>query len=171
MTLISDHTIAAVSGLLMLSIACGKPASDSPPPSAGTPTTAAAAPTTAAAAPDPCSLLTLPEASGLLGGPAEVHVGKTTSEDLGVTEKTCEWKLITSDQLGHDLWIGVYGAADRNYFSQHTHGPAIPGLGDAAAGDQREVFVFSKGTMLQTYGSLPVDNGVQQAARFAIAKL
>lgn len=32
-------------------------------------------------------------------------------------------------------------------------------------------FAFSKGTMLQVYGSVLADDGIQTLARFAIAKL
>lgn len=136
---------------------------------------------TATAPADPCSLLTIAEASTALGGPAasnpEGSKDATLYPDLKVTEKTCSFRLITSDQLGHDIYISVYGGADQNYFSQATgHAPAIAGLGEGANGDARHVFVFSKGTMLQIYGSLPNNegptaDGIEKLARLAIAKL
>jgi hypothetical protein len=45
-----------------------------------------------------------------------------------VTETRCEWDLITSDRLGHDLWVVVYAGADRAYFDYAvTHRDSDPG--------------------------------------------
>ena len=135
----------------------------------------------AAAAPDPCSLITGAEAGTLLGGPATHKAGGSSDASNGsgvvVTKSLCEWDLVTSDQLGHDLWVAVYAGADRAYFSDKvTHETPIPGLGDAAtgvgdAGDFREVHVISHGTVIGIYGSLPASNGIQQAAGVAVANL
>jgi hypothetical protein len=184
MTVITRQRFAAITGLCAALIACGKHAND---PSAATGSgvaAAAVAPGAAgrrAAPADPCSLLTIAEASAALGGPAASKVEATKDAtlypDLKVTEKTCSFALITSDQLGHDIYVSVYEAVDLNYFSQATgHSPAIAGLGDAAFGDAREVFVFSKGTMVHVYGSLPNNegtaaDGIEKIARLAIAKL
>ncbi len=137
---------------------------------------AAESPAPAAAAPDPCSLISDTEAGTLLGGPASHKAGGSRDASNGsgvvVTENRCEWNLITSDQLGHDLWVAVYAGADRAYFNDAvTHEAPIPGLGDAATGDSIHVRVIAKGTVLQIYGSLPGSNGLQQAAALAIAKL
>jgi hypothetical protein len=185
MTFTTRHRCLGIAGLCAALIACGKHASEPATTAAGsgvTPTSAAAPPTATATAPaDPCSLLTIAEASAALGGPAaskpEGSKDATLYPDLKVTQETCSFRLITSDQLGHDIYISVYGAADQNYFSQATgHAPAIAGLGDGANGDARHVFVFSKGTMLQIYGSLPNNegptaDGIEKIARLAIAKL
>jgi hypothetical protein len=135
--------------------------------------TGAASAATAAA---PCGLITDAEAGTLLGGPAAHKDGGSRDASNGsgvvVTENRCEWNLITSDQLGHDLWVAVYAGADRTYFDDAvTHETAIPGLGDAATGSSNHVWVISKGTVLQVYGSLPASNGLQQATAIAIAKL
>lgn len=132
--------------------------------------------TAAATAPDPCSLITDAEAGTLFGGPAAHKAGRSSDASNGsgvvVTKNLCEWDLITSDQLGHDLWIAVYAGADRAYFNNAvTHETPIPGLGDAATGDSIHVHVISKGTVLQIYGSLPASDGLQQAAAIAIGKL
>jgi hypothetical protein len=157
----------ALPALCVAWTACGNKASESEPPPP--PATGAAA-----AAPDPCSLLTIPEASSALGGPAVAKIGHSTDRTatgVKVTEKTCEWDLVTSDQMGHDIWVGVFGGADRNYFDQMANGPAIPGLGEAAKGTNREVFAFRKGSMIVVYGSVLADDGLQTLARLAIAKL
>ena len=89
-----------------------------------------------------------------------------------VTENRCQWDLITSDQLGHDLWVAVYAGADRAYFDNAiAHDPTIQGLGDAANGTTNHVYVISKGIVLQIYGSLPASDGLRQAAAIAIGKL
>jgi hypothetical protein len=118
--------------------------------------------------------LTDAQANKAFGSPTSHKAG--TSKDASiisgsvVTETLCEWDLVTSDQLGHDLWIAVYAGTDRNYFDQTVDGkPAIPGLGDAAAGDSsRDLYVFSKGTVLQVYGSLPGTDSIQAVAAVAI---
>lgn len=128
-------------------------------------------------APDPCSLLTDAEASTALGGPATHKAGGSRDASNGngvvVTENRCQWDLITSDQSGHDIWIGVYAGGNRAYYDDaaNDHSTAIPGLGDAATGDSVHVWVFSKGTTLQIYGSLAAADGLQQIAAVAIAKL
>lgn len=128
---------------------------------------------------DPCSLLTDAEASAALGGPA-AHVladPKTGigGVDLPVTENRCSYHLITSDQTGHEIYIGVYDGANRKYFDETANDSdhsAVPGLGDSATADaQIDVFVFSQGTMLEVYGSLGDGDGLQQIAKLAIAKL
>lgn len=60
-----------------------------------------------ATGPDPCGLLSDAEAATMLGGPS-VHVAKGSKDAsngnaVTVTEHSCEWDLVTSDQLGHDL--------------------------------------------------------------------
>ena len=128
--------------------------------------------TAAATAPDPCSLITDAEAGTLFGGPASHKISDPRKISDVVTENLCEWDLITSDQLGHDLWVAVYAGADRAYFNDAVTGETpIPGLGDAATGDSIHVYVISKGTVLQIYGSLPASDGLQQAAAIAIGKL
>jgi len=116
------------------------------------------------------------EAGTLLGGPAAHKAGPSSDASNGsgvvVTKNLCEWDLITSDQLGHDLWVAVYAGAERAYFNDAvTHEAPIPGLGDAATGDSIHVYVISKGTVLQIYGSLPASDGLRQAAAIAIGKL
>jgi hypothetical protein len=106
----------------------------------------------------------------------EANPSRDASNGSGVvvTEKGCHYTLITSDQSGHGIQVAVYAGADRQYFDGEAirfGPPAIPGLGDAASGDAIHVFVFAKGTMLQIYGSLAPDDGLQQVARLAIAKL
>ncbi len=164
------------------------PAGSSAPGGAGGPSTSAqpvpldsaasaAAASPASTAPDPCSLLTDAQANRAFGGPTSHKAG--TSRDASiisgsvVTETSCEWNLVTSDQLGHDLWIAVYTGADRNYFNQTVDGKtAIPGLGDGAAGDPNgDLYVFSKGTVLQLYGSLPGTESIQAVAAVAITNL
>ncbi len=131
----------------------------------------------ASTAPDPCSLLTDAQANRAFGGPTAHKAGKSKDASIisgsTVTETLCEWDLVTSDQLGHDLWIAVYAGADRNYFNNTVDGKtAIPGLGDAAAGDSNVyVYVFSKGTVLQLYGSLPGTDSIQAVAAVAITNL
>jgi hypothetical protein len=151
-------------------------ATTSTPPGALDSGAPAADATAAATAPDPCSLITDAEAGTLFGGPAAHKAGGSSDASNGsgvvVTENLCEWNLITSDQLGHDLWVAVYAGADRAYFNDAvTHETPIPGLGDAATGDSIHVYVISKGTVLQIYGSLPASDGLQQAAAIAIGKL
>jgi hypothetical protein len=135
----------------------------------------------AKAAPDPCSLLTIAEASAALGGPAKFSRGETTDRPmipgLKVTERVCDFVEVKGSQLGLNIKLAVYDGADRNYFDQSGgHAPVIPGLGDAAKGTASELIVFSKGTMVQLYGSLPNDAPTeairfQTLARQAIAKL
>jgi hypothetical protein len=131
---------------------------------------------------DPCSLITDAEAGTLFGGAATHKTGgsKDASNGSGVvvTENRCEWDLVKSDQLGHDLWVAVYAGADRAYFDDLvTHATPIPGLGEAAAGDPfasggfSEIEVISKGTVIGIYGSLPTRDGIQHAAALAVAKL
>ena len=128
---------------------------------------------------DPCTLLSDSEASTALGGPAKHATvaprDGANGSGLVVTENRCTYDLITSDQSGHDIYVSVYNGANREYFdetakdSDHT---AVPGLGDSAtATAHNDVFVFSKGTMLEIYGSLGDGDGLQQIARLAIAKL
>ena len=137
---------------------------------------APAAATAAASAPDPCSLITDAEAATLFGGPVNHKAGGSRDASNGsgvvVTENRCQWDLITSDQLGHDLWVAVYAGADRAYFDDAvTNDTPIPGLGDAAAGSSNHVYVIGKGIVLQIYGSLPASDGLRQAAAIAIGKL
>jgi hypothetical protein len=140
--------------------------------------TSATAP--AAKAPDACSLLTDAEAGAALGGTAH-HIDKgskdayaTNSNDVKITEALCNYELVTSNQLGHDIYVAVYANAERSFFDQtgtKTDNPVIAGLGDAAKGLSNHVYVFSKGTMIQIYGSLGSETGLQDIARIAIAKL
>ncbi|HEY5200066.1 MAG TPA: hypothetical protein VIJ31_04080 [Acidothermaceae bacterium] len=128
---------------------------------------------------DPCSLLTDAEASTALGGPAAHKVADPKAgiggADLPVTENLCSYNLITSDQTGHEIYIGVFDGANRKYFDETANDSdhsAVPGLGDSATADaQIDVFVFSKGTMLEIYGSLGDGDQLQQIAKLAIAKL
>jgi hypothetical protein len=133
----------------------------------------------AASSVDPCSLLTDAEAGVSLGGPAshksEASRDATAVSGMTVTENKCRYDLITSDQLGHEVWIAAYAGADRNYFNQTSHATsdasAIPGLGDAATGTSHDFYVFSKGVMLQIYGSSTDPNVLQHIASVAISKL
>ena len=128
----------------------------------------------AAKAPDPCTLITDDEAASLLGGPATHTPGaprNASDGGLTVTENLCAFRLVTSDQSGHEIQVADYAGADRNFFNQKASGQPVSGLGDAATGDTIHVYVFSKGVMLQVYGSLGAEDGLQQAARFAIARL
>lgn len=128
---------------------------------------------------DPCSLLTDSEASTALGGPAEHKVADPKTGiggvDLPVTENRCSYNLVTSDQSGHEIYIGVFDGANRQYFDETANDSdhsAVPGLGDSATADSHtDVFVFSKGTMLEIYGSLGDGDQLQQIAKLAIAKL
>lgn len=127
---------------------------------------------------DPCTLLTPAEAASLLGGPAQHKADPpkviVQANGLDVTGHTCDYSLVTSDQLGHDIRIEVEAGATRSYFDQDiqpSDETAISGLGDVAFGSSNHVKVFSKNTMLQVYGSLAAADGLQQAARLAIAKL
>jgi hypothetical protein len=128
---------------------------------------------------DPCSLLTDSEASTALGGPAAHQLADPKTGiggvDLPVTENRCSYNLITSDQTGHEIYVGVFDGANRKYFDETANDSdhsAVPGLGDSATADaQIDVFVFSKGTMLEIYGSLGDGDGLQQIAKLAIAKL
>jgi hypothetical protein len=158
----------------------------------GTGTTAATAAATghrtapAAAAPaaparrviDPCTLLTPAEAASLLGGATQHSADPpkvvAQGNGLDVTGHTCEYRLVTSDQSGHDIRIEVEAGATRSYFDQDTEsgdGAPVSGLGDAAHGTSRDLTVFSKNTMIQVYGSLGAADGLEQAAQLAIAKL
>jgi hypothetical protein len=131
-----------------------------------------------ATGPDPCGLLTDAEAATMLGGPS-VHVAKgskaaSNGNAVTVTEHSCEWDLVTSDQLGHDLWIAVYTGADRRYFDQtgtSTDNAPISGIGDAAKGSSNHVYAFGNATMIQVYGSVVPVDGLQQVANLALAKL
>jgi hypothetical protein len=127
---------------------------------------------------DPCTLLTPTEAASLLGGAAQHKADPpkmlAQGNGLDVTGHTCDYSLITSDQSGHDIRIQVEAGATRSYFDQDAgsgDGAAIPGLGDAAHGTPGDLTVFSKNTMFEVYGSLAATDGLQQAARLAIAKL
>jgi hypothetical protein len=128
---------------------------------------------------DPCSLLTDSEASTALGGPAAHAVADPKTDiggiDLPVTENLCSYNLITSDQTGHEIHVGVFDGANRTYFDETANDSdhsAVPGLGDSATADaQIDVFVFSKGTMIEVYGSLGDGDQLQQIAKLAIAKL
>lgn len=136
------------------------------------------APGSSAASPDPCSLITDAEASSALGGPAthSAEGSRDASNGSGVvvTENRCNFKLVTSDQLGHDFYVAVYAGADRSYYEDSgtaTDNPPISGLGDAAKGSSIDVKVYSKGVMLEVYGSVAAANGLQDIARLAIGKL
>lgn len=126
---------------------------------------------------DPCSLLTDAEAGIALGGPAShqsVPAKDATIAQATVTENRCSYELVTSDQLGHQIYLAVFDGADRRYYDQtsdsHNFNP-IQGLGDAATGSANEVHVFSKGVALEIYGSVPAADGLQHVAALAIAKL
>lgn len=114
----------------------------------------------------------------MLGGPS-AHVAKGTSNasngnGVAVTSHRCEWDLVTSDQLGHDLWIAVYAGADREYFNEtgtSTDNAPIAGIGDAAKGGSNDVYAFGNATMIEVYGSVVPANGLQQVANLALAKL
>jgi hypothetical protein len=175
---ITATTLAAAAATLLT--ACGSSATPhagannvSAAPSVTTPGT----PVPAAHAPDPCSLLTDTQASSVLGGAATHHAEDPRDASNGsgvtVTDVTCTYELITSDQLGHNIKITVYGGADRAYFDDKvTHEPVISGLADAAAGNPTDhIFVISKGTVLQIYGSVASADGLQQVAQDAIANL
>ena len=131
----------------------------------------------AAATIDPCGLLTDAEAGSALGGPAShqsVEAKDATVAQAKVTENSCSYELITSDQLGHQIYLGVFNGADRRYYDQTSDShafTAIPKLGDAATGNANEVHVFSKGVALEIYGSVPAADGLQRVAALAIAKL
>jgi hypothetical protein len=128
---------------------------------------------------DPCSLLTDAEAGIALGGKAAHELADPKTDiggvDLPVTENLCSYNLVTSDQSGHEIYIGVFDGANRKYFDETANDSdhsALPGLGDSATVDgHSEVFVFSKGTMLEIYGSLGDGDQLQQIAKLAIAKL
>jgi hypothetical protein len=156
-------------------------ASDAPAPASAPVDGAAPASNTAPAhgSIDPCSLLTDAEASTALGGPAAHKLADPKTgiggADLPVTENRCSYNLITSDQTGHEIYIGVFDGANREYFDETANDSdhsAVPGLGDSATADaQVDVFVFSKGTMIEVYGSLGDGDQLQQIAKLAIAKL
>jgi hypothetical protein len=128
---------------------------------------------------DPCSLLTDAEAGIALGGKAAHELADPKTDiggvDLPVTENLCSYNLVTSDQSGHEIYIGVFDGANRKYFDQNaidSDHSALAGLGDAASvNGHSEVFVFSKGTMIEVYGSLGDGDQLQQIAKLAIAKL
>jgi hypothetical protein len=183
--------LGAVAALCVGLVACSAKSSTTQA-SGGTPTAGASAPAGDSAAPadstapaakgaaiDPCRLLTDSEASTALGGPAAHAVADPKTGiggiDLPVTENLCSYNLITSDQTGHEIYVGVFDGANRKYFDETANDSdhsAVPGLGDSATADaQIDVFVFSKGTMLEIYGSLGDSDGLQQIARLAIAKL
>ena len=128
---------------------------------------------------DPCSLLTDTEAGTALGGKA-VHDLADPKTDIGppglpVTENRCSYNLVTGDGSGHEIYIGVFDGANRDYFDQtavDSDHSAVPGLGDSATVENHsDVFVFSKGTMIEVYGSLGDGDQLQQIAKLAIAKL
>ncbi len=127
---------------------------------------------------DPCSLLTDSEAGIALGGKAEHDLADPKTDiggvDLPVTENLCSYNLVTSDQSGHDIYVGVFDGANRTYFDETANDSdhsALPGLGDAAtAAGQHEFYVFSKGSMVEVYGSLD-GNGLQKVAELVVAKL
>ncbi|MDB4955200.1 MAG: hypothetical protein JWO36_2769 [Myxococcales bacterium] len=128
--------------------------------------------------PDACSLLTDVEAGAFLGGPAnhkdEGPRDASNGNGVKVTEHRCSYRLVTSDQLGHEIYVAVYEAADRAYFDDtgtKTGNEPIAGLGEGAKGLANHVYVFNKGTMLQIYGSIPEGKTLQDVARLAIAKL
>jgi len=123
-------------------------------------------------------VITDADAAAVLGGPVK-HEDEGSSDasngnGVKVTEGRCSYVKITSDQLGHQLYIAVYANADREYFNQtgtKTGNGVIAGLGDAAKGTEtNHIYVFSKGTMLQLYGSLD-GAGLMNIARVAVAKL
>lgn len=128
---------------------------------------------------DPCSLLTDGEAGIALGGKAAHELADPKTDiggvDLPVTENICSYNLVTSDQSGHDIYIGVFDGANRKYFDETANDSdhsAVPGLGESATVENHtDVLVFSKGTMIQVYGSLGDGDQLQQIAKLAIAKL
>jgi hypothetical protein len=128
---------------------------------------------------DPCSLLTDAEAGIALGGKAAHELADPKTDiggvDLPVTENICSYNLVTSDQTGHDIYVGVFDGANRKYFDETANDSdhsAVPGLGDSATVENHtDVFVFSKGTMIQVYGSLGDGDELQQIAKLVIAKL
>jgi hypothetical protein len=127
---------------------------------------------------DACSVISDVEAGSALGGPAH-HTDKGTrnasnGNGVVVTEHRCSYDLVTSDQSGHGFYVAVYAAADREYFNEagtKVDNQPIVGLGDAAKGSSNHVYVFAKGAMLQIYGSLGAETGLQDLARIAIGKL
>lgn len=189
--------VRAAASFLLISasvMACGGTASSTARPSTAAsvsgptaqapdvtgPTDDSGAATQAAAgnAPDPCSLITDAEAATLFGGPATHKAGDSKDASNGngvvVTENRCEYDEVKSSQLGYDLWVAVYAGADRAYFddvSSPDDAPPIAGLGDAAKGTADNIYVISKGTVLELYGSLPTPDAFKQAVGVAISKL
>ena len=128
----------------------------------------------AASSVDPCSLLTDAEAGVALGGPAS-HKSEASRDASAISGMTVTENRCTYDGHGHEFRVAVYAGADRNYFNQTSHATsdasAIPGLGDAATGTSHDFYVFSKGVMLQIYGSSTDPNALQHIASVAISKL
>ena len=163
--------------------AAGTSGADATAAAASDATVQASAPAHSAAAVhpsiDPCSLLTDSEAGIALGGKAAHELADPKTDiggvDLPVTENLCSYNLVTSDQSGHEIYIGVFDGANRKYFDETANDSdhsALPGLGDSATvNGHSEVFVFSKGTMIEVYGSLGDGDQLQQIAKLAIAKL
>ena len=152
-------------------------------PSAVITETAPASGSTQPAAPatdavDPCRLLTDAEAGAALGGPAH-HVERDPSDasngnGITVTERRCEYNLITSDQLGHDIWVGVYDGADREYYDETgsaNESTQISGIGDAAKGNASVVYAVRGGTMIEMYGSVVNTSTLADLPRLAVAHL
>ena len=127
---------------------------------------------------DPCSLLTDTEAGAALGGPAH-HVERDPSDasngnGVTVTERHCEYTRIIGDQSGHDIWVGVYNGADREYYNETgstNENTEIADIGDAAKGNSINVYAFSSGTMIQVYGSVVTTSSLADLARLAVAHL
>lgn len=146
---------------------------DNPPASEST---QPAAPATQAVG--PCSLLTDVEAGAALGGPAH-HAEKDPTDasngnGVTVTERRCEYNLITSDQLGHDIWVAVYNGADREYYNETgstNENTLIAGIGDAAKRNGSVVYAFSIGTMMEIYGSVVTTSSLADVTRLAVAHL